>query len=66
MLNIDIPTDKIDAYSKFNHCMLVYHEGIGLAWQARFIDNKIFIGVADAKTFYGDQQANKDQAFARA
>ena len=45
--------------------MKVHQEGVVLAWQARFIDNKIFIGVAGTKAFYGDQQPHKDQAFAK-
>ena len=65
MLSIDIPADKLEAYSTFNHCMEVHQEGVVLAWQARFIDNKIFIGVAGTKAFYGDQQPQKDQAFAK-
>ncbi|MFA5959567.1 MAG: hypothetical protein WC785_03550 [Tatlockia sp.] len=64
MLRIDIPEDKIAEYSTFNHCMEVHQEGVVLAWQARFIDNKIFIGVAGTKAFYGDQQPHKNQAFA--
>lgn len=64
MLCIDVPIDKIKEYSTFNHCMEVHQEGVVLAWQARFIDNKIFIGVAGTKAFYGDQQPQKNQAFA--
>ena len=65
MLNIPIPTDKIADYSSFNHCMEVHQEGIVLAWQARFRDGKIFIGVAGTKAFYGDQQPHKDHDFAK-
>jgi hypothetical protein len=64
MLCIEVPEDKIAEYSTFNHCMEVHQEGVVLAWQARFIDNKIVIGVAGTKAFYGDQQPHKDQAFA--
>ncbi len=64
MLRIDIPEEKIAEYSTLNHCMEVHQEGVVLAWQARFIVNKIFIGVAGTKAFYGDQQPNKNQAFA--
>ncbi len=65
MLDIEIPQDKLKEYAKFNHCMEVHQEGVVLAWQARFRNNKIFIGVAGTKSFYSDQQPTKDQEFAR-
>ncbi len=67
MLNIPIPDDKIERYSAFNHCMEVYTQdtAAALAWQARFRDGKIFIGVGGTKAFYGDQRPEKDQAFAK-
>lgn len=65
LLNIPIPEDKIADYEKFSHCMEVHQEGVVLAWQARFIEGKIFIGVAGTKAFYGDQRPTKDQAFAK-
>lgn len=65
MLNIAIPADKVEEYSKFNHCMEVHQEGVVLAWQARFREGKIFIGVAGTKAFYADQTPDKDQAFAK-
>lgn len=65
LINIPLPQDKIAEYMKFSHCMEVHQEGIVLAWQARYIDGKIFIGVAGTKAFYGDQRPNKDQAFAK-
>ncbi len=65
LLDIAIPKEKIEEFSKFNHCMEVCQEGIVLAWQARFRNNKIFIGVAGTKSFYGDQRPTKDQEFAK-
>jgi hypothetical protein len=65
LLDIPLPADKVAEYSTFSHCMEVHQEGVVLAWQARFIDGKIFIGVAGTKAFYGDQRPNKDQAFAK-
>jgi len=65
LLDIEIPQDKLKDYAKFSHCMEVHQEGIVLAWQARFRNNKIFIGVAGTKAFYSDQQPTKDQEFAR-
>ena len=64
MINIPIPADKVAEYSKFNHCMEVHQEGVVLAWQARFRDGKIFIGLGGTKAFYGDKRPNKDEAFA--
>jgi len=63
MLNISIPSELLEKYKKFNHCMEVHQEGVVLAWQARFRDNKIFIGVAGTKAFYSDQKPHKDQEF---
>lgn len=65
MLNIPIPMEQLEQYAKFNHCMEVHQEGVVLAWQARFRDNKIFIGVAGTKAFYSDQKPHKDQEFAK-
>lgn len=65
MLNIPVPNELLEQYAKFNHCMEVHQEGVVLAWQARFRDNKIFIGVAGTKAFYSDQKPHKDQDFAK-
>ncbi len=65
LLDIEVPQDKIDQYKNFNHCMEVHQEGVVLAWQARFRNNKIFIGVAGTKAFYSDQRPNKNQEFAK-
>jgi len=65
MLNIPIPLQKLDAFKKLNHYMEVHQEGVVLAWQARFKDNKIFIGVAGTKAFYGDKKPDIQQAFAK-
>lgn len=65
MLTIDIPEDKLQSCVAFNHCMEVHQEGVVLAWQARFRDNKIFIGVAGTKAFYSDQKPTKNQEFAK-
>lgn len=64
-LTIDLPEEKLKEYSSFNHCMEVHQEGVCLAWQARIKNNKIFIGVAGTKAFYGDKQPTKDQEFAK-
>jgi hypothetical protein len=45
--------------------MEVHNEGIVLAWQARFKENNIFIGVGGTKAFYSDKQPNKDEEFAK-
>ncbi|HEX2977955.1 MAG TPA: FAD-dependent oxidoreductase [Candidatus Babeliales bacterium] len=64
-LFVDLPKEKIDQYRDFNHCMEVHQEGVVLAWQARFIENRICIGVAGTKAFYGDKKPTKEEAFAR-
>lgn len=65
MLNIKIPPNEIERCKAFNHCMEVHQEGVVLAWQARFIDNTIFIGGAGTKAFYGDKEPQLDEAFAK-
>ncbi len=65
LLNIPISQEEIAEYENFSHCMYVHQEGVVLAWQARYIDGKVFIGVAGTKAFYGDQRPTKDQAFAK-
>lgn len=64
LISIPLSKDQIEIYKDFSHCMEVRNEGIGLAWQARFKENSIFIGVAGTKAFYGDKQPNKDEEFA--
>ena len=63
-LTIPLSEEEIEAYKTFSHCMEVHNEGIVLAWQARFKENKIFIGVAGTKAFYGDKQPKKNEDFA--
>lgn len=65
MINIPIATEQLKKYKNFSHCMEVHNEGIVLAWQARTLENSIFIGVAGTKAFYGDRQPHKDEAFAK-
>lgn len=64
-ITIPLTKDLMEKYKNFSHCMEVHKEGIVLAWQARFKENKIFIGVGGTKAFYGDKQPNKEEAFAR-
>lgn len=64
-LSIPLSKDQIEMYKDFSHCMEVHSEGIVLAWQARFKENNIFIGVAGTKSFYGDKQPNKDEEFSK-
>lgn len=65
LITVPLSKDQIEMYKNFSHCMEVHNEGIVLAWQARFKENTIFIGVAGTKAFYGDVQPNKDEAFAK-
>ncbi len=64
-LTIPLSEDQIDTYKNFSHCMEVHKEGVVLAWQARFKENHIFIGVAGTKSFYGDKKPNKNEKFAK-
>lgn len=64
VLNISVPEDKKVIYSQLNHCMEVHKEGVVLAWQARYIDEKIFIGVGGTKAFYAKQKPNNSHEFA--
>ena len=64
-LFMNIPISKVENYKDFSHCMEVHNEGIVLAWQARCMEDKIFIGVAGTKAFYGDCLPGKDESFAK-
>ncbi len=65
LITIPLSKDQIEMYKNFSHCMEVHNEGIVLAWQARFKENSIFIGVAGTKAFYGDKEPNKEEEFAK-
>ncbi len=65
LLNIPLSPDQLRTYKSFSHCMEVHKVGIVLAWQAKFDEDKIYIGVAGTKAFYGDQLPTIDQDFAR-
>jgi hypothetical protein len=65
LLSIPLAKDQIEKYRDFSHCMEVHNVGIVLAWQARFKDDGIFIGVAGTKAFYGDKQPDKQEDFAK-
>ncbi len=65
LITIPLSPDQIERYRDFSHCMEVHNEGIVLAWQARFKEDNIFIGVGGTKAFYGDKQPNKDEDFAK-
>lgn len=64
-LTIPLSEESQKQYADFNHCMEVHRDGVVLAWQGRRIKDKVLIGVAGTKAFYGDQMPRKDQAFAR-
>lgn len=65
MINIPLNASQKETWKNFSHCMEVHNEGVVLAWQARKIEDSLFIGVAGTKAFYGDRIPNKDEAFAR-
>lgn len=64
ILRIDIPADKIASYTTFNQWMEIHQDSLSVAWQARFINNQIVIGIGGTKAFYGEQQPLNDHAFA--
>ena len=64
-LDIPVPESKRAEYSTLNHCMEVHKEGVVLAWQARFKNDSVTIGVAGTKAYYGDQTPNITQDFAK-
>jgi hypothetical protein len=65
LITIPLTADQIDRYQDFSHCMEVHKEGIVLAWQARFKESHIHIGVAGTKAFYGEKQPQKNEEFAK-
>ncbi len=64
-LNIPLLTDQVEMYKHFSHCMEVHKVGIVLAWQARFVENRLLLQASGTKAFYGDQAPNNNQAFAK-
>jgi hypothetical protein len=64
-LTIPLTQEEIELYKNFSHCMEVRQEGVVLAWQARFKENTIQIGVAGTKAFYGEQLPSNNEAFAK-
>ncbi len=64
-ISIPCSDDQMEMYKDFSHCMEVHKEGIVLAWQARRKEDHLFIGVAGTKSYYADQQPDKDEAFAK-
>ena len=64
-LNIPLSPEQSGKYNNFRHCMEVHKIGIVLAWQARFKEDRLMIGVAGTKAFYGDQLPTIDQDFAK-
>lgn len=64
LFSIPLTQDQTEQYKAFSHCMEVHGEGIVLAWQARYHDNQIRIGVAGTKAFYGDKQPQVNEDFA--
>lgn len=65
LISIPLSSDQVEKYNDFSHCMEVHNEGVCLAWQARFKEGHIFIGVAGTKAFYADKLPNKDEEFAK-
>ncbi len=65
VLNISLSPEQANRFKNFSHCMEVHKVGICLAWQARFKEGRLIIGVAGTKAFYGDQQPTIDQVFAK-
>jgi hypothetical protein len=65
LLRIPLTESQQEKYKHFSHCMEVHGEGIVLAWQARYKEGELFIGVAGTKAFYGDKQPRKEEEFAK-
>lgn len=65
ILNIPLSESEIGKFRNFSHCMEVYREGVVQATQARFKDEKIFIGMSGTKAFYADVKPQLTDEFAR-
>jgi hypothetical protein len=63
ILRIRVPEHLIGKYKNFNHYMEIHRKGIVLAWQGRFKDGEIILGVAGTKAFYGDKKPLPEHAF---
>jgi glycine/D-amino acid oxidase-like deaminating enzyme len=65
LMKIPLAPDEIAKYREFAHSMEVHSEEIVLAWQGRFEDDHLFLGVAGTKAFYSDKQPDKKDEFAQ-
>ena len=64
-LLIEIPHNQRKEFENLNHCMEVHQKGVVLAWQAKYINGKVFVGVGGSKAFYGDKRPQLHEEFAR-
>jgi hypothetical protein len=65
LLTIPVPKVRENEFRQLNQFMEIHQEALGFAWQAWFKNNKIFIGIAGTKAFYGNEKPNIHQAFAK-
>jgi hypothetical protein len=65
-LIITLPENLSAKYRALNHCMSIVNETIHLAWQARFVADKVLIGIAGTRAFYSDVVPQNNDSFAHA
>lgn len=63
MLKIPLTDAQKLEFAKFNTAIVIARAGVGLSCQARLKEGSIFIGVAGAQAFYGEQKPSTDHAF---
>jgi hypothetical protein len=63
-LNIPVAADQVANFAALNNTMSVAFTQAGFAWQARFRNGKIYIGVGGCKAYYGTQKPQADEEFA--
>ena len=64
VMNIPLSPEQIISFKKLNNYMEIHQKGLVFAWQAKFNNAGIFIGVAGGKAYYSDQKPSKNQTFA--
>jgi hypothetical protein len=65
VLSFDVEDLSADELSSLNHGMELHQPDFALAWQARRIEGRLFIGVGGTKAFYSDVAPYLDEAFAK-
>ncbi|MGQ3891274.1 FAD-dependent oxidoreductase [Legionella sp. CNM-4043-24] len=65
VLNFPVPPEKRAQYEHLNEYMSAVRDGVSSVWQTRLIGDRIFMGIAGTKAYYGVEEPSVEQEFAR-